>query len=168
MAVLRATSYRGVQLREFDENDNEALYRIFVDSRNDLLNAVADWGEAQRKEFLHGQFRAQQDQYRRQYPTARFDMIVADGKVVGNFYVAPGDDEILLVDINLLPGLRNQGIGRALLQDLLDESERSNKPVSLHVMRGNPAIQLYQRLGFRPVGEQDVHCRMEWQPASAS
>ena len=168
MAVLSPTSYPGVSLREFDENDNKALYRIFVDSRNDLLNAVAGWDEAQRKEFLHGQFRAQQDQYRRQYPTARFDMIVADGKVVGNFYVAPGDDEILLVDINLLPGFRNQGIGRALLQDLIDESERSNKQVSLNVMQGNPAIHLYERMGFKSVGAQDVYRRMVWRPASAN
>jgi len=169
MADLRPTSYPGVSLREFDENDNEVLYRIFVDSRDDLLTAVADWDEVQREDFLHGQFRTQQDQYRSVYPRARYDMIVVDGgKVIGNFYVSPGDAEILLVDINLLPGFRNQGIGLALLQDLIDESERSNKQVSLNVMQGNPAIHLYERMGFKSVGAQDVYRRMVWRPASAS
>lgn len=165
MAALRSTSYRDVLLRELEEADIEVLYRIFVGSRDDLLTAVADWDEVQQKAFLRSQFEIQQAQYRSHYPKARFDVIVTDGEVIGNFYVADGDDALLLVDVNLLPGFRNRGIGRALLQDLLGESERSNKPVSLHVIQGNPAVHLYERIGFKVVGEEGVYSRMEWRPS---
>ena len=167
MAALRTTSNPDVRLRECDDNDDEALYRIFVASHGELLLAVADWDEARKEALLRGQFEARQSQYRRQYPDARFDVIEFDARVIGNLYVAPGTDETLLIDISLLPEYRNQGIGRALLRDLLAESESTNKPVSLHVLRGNPAVRLYQRLGFEVVEEQDACNRMEWRPAPA-
>ncbi len=34
-------------------------------------------------------------------------------------------------------------------------------------MRENRALGLYERLGFRPVGQTGVHLRMEWDPATA-
>jgi len=166
MTELRATSFRNVQLRASDESDNELLYRIFVESHGDLAAAVADWDDARKKSFLRSQFQIQQEQYRGHYPQARFDVVVADGQVIGNFYVAPGADELLLVDVNLLPEFRNRGIGGALLQDLLDESENSNKPVSLHVMQGNPAIRLYERIGFEVVAQEGVYSRMQRRPVS--
>ena len=166
MAVFRSTSYHDVQLREFDENDNDALYRIFVDSRSDLVAAVVNFDEVQQDSFLRIQFQAQKDQYRSHYPDARFDVIVTGGDVIGNFYVAHIDDEIRLVDVNLLPGFRNRGIGRALLQDLLNEAAGLNRPVSLHVMQGNPASHLYERLGFIDAGEQGIYRRMAWHPPS--
>lgn len=164
MTALRLTSCRNVFLRDSDESDNEVLYRVFVDSRNDLVAAAAGWDEAQQQVFLRSQFQIQQDQYRSLYPRARFDVIVADDRVIGNFYVSPGDDELHLVDVNLLPEFRNRGIGRALLQDLVEESEHSNKLLSLHVMRGNPAIHLYEQIGFEVVAEEGVYSRMQRRP----
>jgi len=166
MTVSRLISSHDVLLRERADDDNEALYRLFGESRHDLLSAVASWNEAQQQFFLRSQFQTQQDQYRSQYPDARFDVIVADGEVIGNFYVAAGNDEFRLLDVNLCPRFRNCGIGGGLLQDLLAESERTKKPVSLHVIQGNPAIRLYRRMGFKTVAAEDVYRRMEWRPAA--
>lgn len=163
---MRSISLKAVALRGCNENDHENLYRIFVACRPDLVAAVADWDEMQKQAFLQGQFQAQHDQYRSRYPNARFDVIIADDQVVGNLYVDAGDDEILLVDINLLPEFRNRGIGSALLRDLLDEAEDSNKPVNLHVAQGNPVVCLYQRIGFELVEDQGVYSRMQWRPGS--
>lgn len=166
MSNLRPSSYCGVVLRHADETDRDTLYRIFIASRDDLIAAVEGWGQQQRDAFLHTQFRAQQDQYRDHYPQARFDVIVFDGEIVGQLYVALTGDEIRLVDINLLPEFRNRGIGAALVRDLLDEATGLNLPVILHVTKGNPAVQLYRRLGFTSVEGQDVYKRMEWWPPS--
>jgi len=168
MVNSRSTSHPDVTLRAARDNDREPLYRVFIASRDDLMVAIANLNVAQQETFLHLQFQARQQQYRSLYPNARFDVIVSEGKVIGNFYVAPADDEIRLVDINLLPGFRNRGIGCALLQDLIDESEHSNKPVSLQVMQGNPALRLYARLGFTAVGGEGVYRRMERQPSPSS
>ena len=73
-----------------------------------------------------------------------------------------------LVDVSLLPEFRNRGIGGALLRDLLERAASEKRRVSLHVLPDNPAIHLYQRLGFTHAGEQGFHQRMEWQPAAGA
>ena len=42
------------------------------------------------------------------------------------------------------------------------------KRVSIHVEMFDPALQLYQRLGFRKLGEHGVYNFMEWSPESSA
>ena len=167
MTDLLPTSYRGVMLRRVKENDSELLYPVFASSRTDLLAVVEDWDEAQQNVFVRFQFKAQQDQYRSNYPDAHFNIIILASEVIGYIHTAQGD-EIRLIDVTLLPRHRNRGIGQALIQDLLDKGERLQKHVSLHVQHGNPARRLYARLGFIETGEQGIYKRMEWRPSSSS
>jgi len=61
-------------------------------------------------------------------------------------YVDPSTPEL---GIGVLPSHRGQGIGTALLEALLKEAERQGvRSMSLSVERDNPALGLYQRLGF--------------------
>ena len=168
MSDLLPTSYRGVMLRRVRENDSELLYQAFASSRTDLLAAVKDWDEAQQNVFVRCQFKAQQDQYRSNYPGIHFDVIVSGSEVIGYIYTAQAGNEFRLVDVALLPEQRNRGIGQALIQDLLDKGERTQKGVILHVQQGNPARRLYARMGFIETGEQGIYKRMEWRPPSAS
>jgi hypothetical protein len=46
------------------------------------------------------------------------------------------------------------------MRNLLDESTRSKKPVTLHVEPYNPAVRLYQWLGFRGVEQCGVNLFM--------
>ena len=88
-------------------------------------------------------------------------MIEVDGEPAGRLYVARWEDEIRVMDIALLPEHRGAGIGTRLLRDLLDEAEASGKKVTVHVELNNPALTLYQRLGFRPVAERGVYLLLE-------
>src|SRR2546427_4671140 len=47
---------------------------------------------------------------------------------------------------------RNAGIGSSTLNDIRAEGTRPGKRVSIHVEMFNPALALYQRLGFRKRG----------------
>ena len=76
-------------------------------------------------------------------------MIQRNGEAVGRLYVARQQNEIRIVDIALLPEHRNSGIGTTLLNELLVEADGANKRVCIHVERFNPAMRLYERLGFR-------------------
>ena len=58
----------------------------------------------------------------------------------------------------------NAGLGSALLGELLAEADRAGKPVRLHVEPFNPALRLYQRLGFTHVGDAGVYWFMERWP----
>ncbi len=62
-------------------------------------------------------------------------------------------DDIPELSIALLSGYRNQGIGTALLNCLLEEARQHYAALSLSVSADNPALRLYQRLGFEVIDQ---------------
>ena len=72
------------------------------------------------------------------------------GEEPGHGHVA---DDIPELAFGVIKNLRGQGIGTLLLERLLEECRERFASVSLSVREDNPSIRLYQRLGFRPVGE---------------
>ena len=82
-------------------------------------------------------------------------------------YVDRRKSEIRLVDIALLPELRRRGAGTRLIVELQREAEASGRTLTIHVERFNPARALYDRLGFREIGEAgEVYRLLEWRPVS--
>ena len=123
---------------------------------------LVDWTDGQKKAFLNMQFDAQHRYYREQFPAADYLVIERDGEAIGRIYLDRRADELRLIDIALIPEARNQGLGKALLLDLLDEGRASALPVRIHVERSNPAMRLYLRLGFMPIEDQGVYQLLEW------
>lgn len=58
------------------------------------------------------------------------------------------DEETPELGIALLPQFRGQGIGTALLERLLEAANALYPAISLSVSPNNPAMRLYERLGF--------------------
>jgi ribosomal protein S18 acetylase RimI-like enzyme len=72
------------------------------------------------------------------------------------------------VDIALLPAFRNQGLGGSLITAVQKmASEEGLLTVSIHVECSNPALRLYERLGFRLVETRGVYYLLEWPVAGA-
>lgn len=155
-----------ITLRPAVADDEEFLYQLYAATRAGEL-ALGQWDEAQAAAFLQLQFRAQQQSYRRQFPTATTQIIVAGEVAVGRFITNRNAAEILLVDISLLEAWQGRGIGTALIQSLQAEAAASGRPVRLHVLVTNRAQRLYQRLGFVAHGEPSVYLAMTWQPPAA-
>lgn len=141
--------------------DRGFLAEIYASTRAEELQATG-WADEQKTQFCEMQFDAQDAHYRQHYPTAECLVIEADGVPAGRLYLDRWSNEIRVMDISLLPPHRGQGIGSFLLQQLLDEAQQSGKLVSIHVERFNPALKLYQRLGFRMVEDKGVYLLLEW------
>lgn len=63
--------------------------------------------------------------------------------------------------VSVLPGRRGRGLGTALLSSLIGRcSELGCPALSLSVQRSNPAVRLYERLGFREVSGDDCEAVM--------
>ena len=92
-------------------------------------------------------------------------MILVDGEPAGRFYVHRGEREIRIVDVALLPEHRGNGVGTSLIRDLLAEADASGKSVTIHVERLNPALRLYERLGFAVAEDKGVYLFLERPPA---
>jgi GNAT superfamily N-acetyltransferase len=62
------------------------------------------------------------------------------------------DEQTPELSIAVVPSRRHHGYGSTLLQELLDRARGAgHAAISLSVERGNPAIGLYEKHGFREV-----------------
>ena len=133
---------------------------MYASTRAEELSVVP-WDDAQKAAFLRQQFDAQDAWWRENYAEASFDVIVVDGEPAGRLYVHRGAREIRIVDVALLPEHRGNGVGSRLLEDLLAEADEAGKSVTIHVERMNPALRLYDRLGFRVAEDKGVYFFLE-------
>ena len=153
-----------ITLRPVGPDDHEFLVEVYRSTRAEEL-ALVPWTSEQQQVFVRSQFAAQQDYYAQKYPAANHDIVVSDNRQVCRLYVARLDHEIRIVDITLLPGERNAGIGSHLLGQLLAEAERTERAVRIYVEEFNPSLHLFERLGFSPSEQQGIHVLMQWNPS---
>ncbi len=66
-----------------------------------------------------------------------------------------------------MPAWRGHGIGAALLEGLQAAGRGCGKGVSTFVEKFNPALRLYQRLGFAEIADHGIYLEVEWQPAAS-
>jgi ribosomal protein S18 acetylase RimI-like enzyme len=123
------------------------------------------WDDAQKAAFLRQQFDAQDAWWSENYAEATFDVILVDGEAAGRLYVHRGPSEIRIVDVALLPEHRGNGVGTRLLEELLAEGDAGAKRVTIHVERMNPALRLYERLGFSVAEDKGVYLFLERPPS---
>jgi len=64
----------------------------------------------------------------------------------------------------VLPTHQNQRLGTNVMQGLLAAAREKQIPLSLQVLKVNPARTLYERLGFAVIGETPTHYQMRWTP----
>ena len=138
------------------ESDREFLRTLFMSTREREL-AFLPGGALAHAQLFNGQFIAQLESYRQNFPKANHAIIEVGGVAAGRLYVDRADGILHLIDISLLPEYRGRGIGTALVQALLDEAVPAGGTVRLSVAMSNPAQRLYQRLGFRTVGTDGVY-----------
>lgn len=150
-----------VALRPITDADEPLLQRVYAATRAEELAAVP-WDDAQKAAFVAHQYAARAAHYGQHYPGMTRHVIVVDGADAGQLLVDRWEREIRIVDIALLPEHRGGGAGTALLRGLMDEARAAGKALSIHVERMNPALRLYERLGFAPVADEGVYVRMEW------
>ena len=156
-----------ITFRPITSEDTDFLYTVYAKTRTEEL-AVVDWTESQKDAFLRAQFNAQHQAYQETYRGGDFLVILMNDRPIGRLYLARWEQEIRIIDIALLPEYRNAGIGSAILNNILAEGTRGGRRVSIHVEMFNPALSLYERLGFRKRGEHGVYSFMEWSLESSA
>lgn len=152
-----------IKFRAIKASDKPFLEKLYRSTRWEELEPIP-WSIKQKEDFLKMQFEAQHTHYQKYFPDAKFDIILYRNKPVGRLYLDHRTTEIRIVDISLLPEYRNKGIGSQLLQGVKANAEKANLMVRIHVEHNNPAMILYERLGFKKVDEEGVYWLMEWLP----
>ena len=150
-----------VSLRPITSGDDAFLLGLYASTRENEL-APVPWSEAQKQAFLRMQFEAQTRHYATHYAAlSSFDVILVDCVPAGRLIVHRGERDVRIVDVALMPAFRGKGVGSGLLRALLDDSDAVGRSVSIHVEHDNPALRLYERLGFVKVSEQGISWLMQ-------
>jgi ribosomal protein S18 acetylase RimI-like enzyme len=151
---------------EQDDSDTDFLCALYAATRREEL-AHVPWPDEAKLAFLSEQFQLQRDHYRKNYVGAEFLVIEDGGERIGRIYLYPSAREIRLMDIAVIEPRQRQGVGGALVRALLDIAREDAVDITLHVETNNPALRLYDRLGFRLIEERGVYHFLGWTPPAA-
>jgi len=157
-------SLEQVSLRPATSEDGEFLFSVYANSRQEEMKPWG-WSPQQQEVFLRMQYDVRRRSYITTYPSAEESIIVHSDLPVGAMMVSRSSAEIRLVDIAVVSDYRNRGMGGALIGALIAEAAGSATALRLNVLKGNPAIHLYARVGFVVTGRDSMYLEMEHRPA---
>lgn len=162
--------YADIHLRPTLPADRPFCLHLFSLVRTDEMQA-GHWEPAMRNHFMEMQFTAH-EAHLRQASKADDRMILMgdrpDALPIGRIVVFHRESEFHVADLSLLPEFRQRGIATHLLTGLQEEARIRSLPLRLYCLCTNPAVRLYQRLGFRCEGlDKGVHILLAWYPDSA-
>jgi ribosomal protein S18 acetylase RimI-like enzyme len=122
--------------------EGRAPFERSILNHPDIAKYVEDWGRENDSGFVAV---AENNQ-----PVGAIWLRLLIGAEKGFGYV---DDKTPELGMAVLSEYRGKGIGTSLLSRLIKSAEDFYEYISLSVATGNPALRLYQRLGFEVVGE---------------
>ncbi len=109
---------------------------------------------------------AQAASFQRQWDLTQVRIIALDGSDVGWLQTMTQDDELFIAQMFVDRPFQRRGIGTEVMKRLIGEAARVNQTVRLDVVKINPAVRLYERLGFQVVGEDDRKFYMKREPVT--
>lgn len=153
-----------VTLRRVEPTDEPFLRALYITTRDDLAHLPLS--EDQKSSLLLMQYEAQRRQYEIEFPQADHDIVLYGGKAVGRYLIDQREDEIMGIDLSILPEYRSLGIGATVIGNTLKEAKSSDRPFRFHVSVNNRrAMRLYERLGCSVSGSSATEFEMEWRAA---
>jgi ribosomal protein S18 acetylase RimI-like enzyme len=93
--------------------------------------------------------------FRERWVAGEVRIIVGAGADIGWLQAAPEGDALFLKQLFVDTPLRRRGIGTAVVRRLMDEARRAGRSMTLGVVKTNPALRLYERLGFRTTHQDE-------------
>lgn len=93
--------------------------------------------------------------FRRRWDVTQVRIITLGGTDIGWLQSFVSDDALFLGQLFVDGTLRRQGIGTKIVKGLIEEAARAGQAITLGVVKTNPALRLYERLGFRTTHEDE-------------
>lgn len=88
-----------------------------------------------------------------------FYLIIVDNEKAGAVKFLQSHEQLEILQLQIEPKCQGRGLGRNVVLKLL--ALAAKRPVRLTVLKGNPAFNLYQSLGFQVIGEDRYEFYMQ-------
>jgi ribosomal protein S18 acetylase RimI-like enzyme len=127
-----------IRLRASHARDFDFARGLYFETMRSMIERLFGWNQATQEEKFTGWFKLDE-----------VSIITVDGVDAGWIQQRADSGEIFLGSIYVVPTMQGKGIGTHVLRSLLASAKDQSKVLTLAVMKINPAIRLYERLGFR-------------------
>lgn len=160
---IRAAAGFGIGYRPFTDDDLPFTAELYASTRRWEV-ALTGWPREAQEAFLAQQHEAQHSHYSAHYDGLERLIVEREGEAIGRLYLHETGDDLRIVDISLVASCRAQGIGGAILRDVIADAHARGKAASIHVEKNNPARRLYLRLGFVQAVDRGVYDLLQADP----
>ncbi len=111
---------------------------------------------------------AQAVSFRQHWVLAEVRIITLDDSAIGWLQSTTREDGFFVAQLFLDTPFQGRGIGSEVMHRLIGEAAQLRQPVRLSVVKINPAVRLYERLGFRITHEDERKFYMRRDPDMAA
>jgi ribosomal protein S18 acetylase RimI-like enzyme len=108
---------------------------------------------------------AQTRSLRERWDAGEVQIITCDDADIGWMQSSIGVGGLYLEQIFIDAAFQRRGVGTDVIVGLIDKASRAGRPVTLGVVKTNPARRLYERLGFRITHQDDRKFYMRREPS---
>jgi ribosomal protein S18 acetylase RimI-like enzyme len=140
-----------IKLREATQEDRTYVEEVYFITQRWLIEELFGWRGDALEKAKFAEF----------YDRENTQIILKDDSNVGWLTVMRAGDVIELGHIYVSPEHQRCGIGTFLIGQLIEETTWQTKTLTLSTAKINPALSLYERLGFVPVSETEFKIYLE-------
>lgn len=94
--------------------------------------------------------------FRHAFKPNEVEVLIYRSEIVGLVKTVLHEDHVYLAEVQMAEPMRNKGFGTYLVIRAVNHAKSLGLPLTLRVLRNNPARSLYERLGFRLVRENAI------------
>jgi ribosomal protein S18 acetylase RimI-like enzyme len=91
--------------------------------------------------------------FRARWDAKEVRIVMRDGVDIGWLQTAAAGDALFLAQLFVDAAAQRQGIGTEVMRRVIAEAAHAGQAVTLGVVKTNPALRLYERLGFKVTHE---------------
>ena|SRR5437868_12191253 len=142
-----------IKLRAASNEDFALARNVYFETMRWIIDRLFGWDQA-REEKNFAQF----------FKLDEVRIITADARDVGWIQEQVDGTTINLGSFYITPAMQRYGIGTQVLQALLAQAKSQSKAITLSVVKINPALQFYEKHGFRITHEDDHKFYMRANP----
>ena len=128
------------ELRPAAKSDFAFCWPIYRDAVQPLMEPPTEWREPERRHLVE-----------RALADAGSSILRSEGADAGWLHVAETRQVIELKQLQLLPEMRNRGLGSSFLDWMKERADRKRKDLTMEIMANSAARALLERLGFKAV-----------------
>ena len=150
-SIIYEEKIEHIQLRKYKDKDYDFVYTVKKDAYEKYVIACwGEWNESKQKNYFNDFINnVKNAAYIIQYDN--IDIGFYNGNLLEN-----GNYEI--GNICIVKEYQNKGIGSKILKGILEKY--SNTDIEIQYFKQNPVRKLYNRLGFKAIGETQFHYKM--------